>query len=104
MLGVEEEEVGRMVLVDVQQKELGVALMKAGLKEQEAEAGVAQVESLVETEVNNPLSHSKLCVMHLPAVHLLASIPQIYHERVKEVPSIMLLFSPTWAFDGPKIS
>nr|ACU15055.1 unknown [Glycine max] len=48
---VEEEEVGRMVLVDVNQKELGVALMKVDLKDKEDEVGVVPVESLVETEV-----------------------------------------------------
>ncbi|RZC25156.1 putative U6 snRNA-associated Sm-like protein LSm4 [Glycine soja] len=48
---VEGEEVGMMVLVDVNQKELGEVLMRVELKDKEDEAGVVQVENPVETEV-----------------------------------------------------
>ncbi|KAH1261608.1 putative U6 snRNA-associated Sm-like protein LSm4 [Glycine max] len=48
---VEGEEVGMMVLVDVNLKELGEVLMRVELKDKEDEAGVVQVENPVETEV-----------------------------------------------------
>jgi hypothetical protein len=52
---VEEEEVETMGLLDDKEKELGVALKKVVLKVlEEAEEGLVQVESLVETEVNHP--------------------------------------------------
>lgn len=50
MLGEEEDGVGRMVLVDANQKELDVVWMMEVLREAEAE--VDPVERLVETEVN----------------------------------------------------
>lgn len=50
-----------MLLVDAKQKELGVVLMMVVLRELEAEAGVAKVESLVEAEVDHECT---LCMFY----------------------------------------
>ena len=58
---MEGEEVGKMVLVNAKQKELGVALMMGVLRGlAEAEERVDQVERLVETEVNQLLISSSV--------------------------------------------
>lgn len=92
MWDVEEEEVGRMVLVDVNQKELGVALMKVDLKDKEDEVGVVPVESLVETEVNHSYCHFKMQVLHVYQLFFCWFLSLKF--IMKDVPAIMLLFSP----------
>ncbi|RDX85852.1 hypothetical protein CR513_32894, partial [Mucuna pruriens] len=79
----EGEEVGRMVLVDVNQKELGVALMKVVEDKEEDEAGVVRVESLVETEVQGEVevdlsTGMKLQMGQLPVLEAMVPIQHIY--------------------------
>jgi hypothetical protein len=66
----EEGEVGRkvlvLVLVDANQKVLGVVLMMVVLEELEAEVGVAKVESPEEAEVNHKCIHcftTSICIL-----------------------------------------
>lgn len=89
---VEGEEVGMMVLVDVNLKELGEVLMRVELKDKEDEAGVVQVENPVETEVNHSLLHFKMQVLHVYRLFFCWFLSLKF--IMKDVPAIMLLFSP----------
>ena len=87
---MEGEEAERMVLVGAQQKELGVALMMVVLRgQEEAEAGVAQVESLVETEVNHPLHPPKMHALHVYQLFICWLLSHKFTmKECKEVPFI----------------